>query len=521
MNFGVGHLLTRNATIYPDRIALVSEGLEFTYGELNSRTNRLGNNLVQLGVKKGDRLAYLFRNSVQAVEIFFAAQKIGAIAVPLNFRAMAPEIEYCIRYTDSSALIYDEQFSEIIASIKSNLDCVKTYIINSEIVPDGEIKYAPLSEEGSSDEPDVPINNDIDISRILFTSGTTGFPKGVVHTHRGVRDTAFLLATGDNNLVHETLVTHCPLFHTSGQQLLTKIFAGGGTFVVVDRFDADYLLGLIEKYHATQVLLLPPVIYMRLLEAENLAKYDLSSVREAQASGGNFSEKYVEAVFTLFPNCEVIRYSWGMTEIGTGVGWGYTRAELSINPELMKSVGKPCPLMEVRLVDSNGQDVPIGEIGEGIVRGTAVTEGYWNMPEATAQALRDGWLYSGDLFRRDENGFYYMVDRAKDMIKQGGENVFAQEVENVLLSNPEIINAAVIGVPDDHWGEAVAAAIVLAPGSELCDTDIISFCRQSLPGYKAPKYFLFLDELPVNSIGKIQKNELRKIADKFIKAPGA
>lgn len=521
MNFGVGHLLTRNATVYPDRIAIVSEGLELTYSELNKRTNRIGNNLTALGVKKGDRVSYLFRNCVQAVEIFFAAQKIGAVAVPLNFRAMAPEIQYCITYTDSSVLIYDDQFSELINSIKDKIPCVKTFIKNCETVPDGELKYAPIAEQGSAEEPDVEINNDTDISRILFTSGTTGMPKGVVHTHRGVRDTAFLLATGDDNLVHETLVTHCPLFHTSGQQLLTKIFAGGGTFVVVDRFDADYLLSLIEKYKATQVLLLPPVIYMRLLEADNRSKYDLSSVREAQASGGNFSEKYVNAVFELFPNCKIIRYSWGMTEIGTGVGWGYTREELSENPDLMKSVGKPCPLMEVRLVDDNDVDVPLGAVGEGIVRGTAVMEGYYRLPEVTAKTMRGGWLHSGDLFRKDENGFYYMVDRAKDMIKQGGENVFAQEVESVLLSCPDIISAAVIGVPDDRWGEAVAAAVVLQPGSTLSDVDIIKFCRQTLPGYKAPKYFLFMDALPVNSIGKIQKNELRKISDKFVKAPGA
>ncbi len=519
--FGVGYLLTRDATVYPDRIAIYSEGKEFTYKQLNDRTNIIANNLMKIGIKKGDRVAYLFRNCVEAVEIFFATQKIGAVAVPLNFRAMADEIEYCITFAECNILIYDDQFKSLIQSIKANLDCVKTFICNSAEVPEGEMDYVPLAESGSTAEPMVHIDNDKDWSRILYTSGSTGRPKGVIHTHRGVRDTAFMLISGDDNLVHECMVTHCPLFHTSGQQLLTKIIAGGGTFVIIDRFDPDYLLGLIDKYKATQVLLLPPVIYMRLGEAKNLGSYDLSSVREAQASGGGFSYTYVQKVFELFPNCKVIRYSWGMTEIGSGIGWGFTKEELAADHDLMQSVGKVCPLTEVRLVDENGNDVPDGEVGEGIVRGSCVTEGYLNLPEVTAATLKDGWLHSGDLFVKKPNGFYYMVDRAKDMVKQGGENVFAQEVERVLLTHPQIIDTAVIGVPDERWGEAVAAAVVLESEGCLTDQEIIKYCCERIPKYKAPKYFLFMKALPVNSIGKIQKNELRKMTDQFVKASGA
>lgn len=518
--FGVGYFLTRDATVYPDRIAIYSEGKEFTYRELNTRTNILANNLIKIGIKKGDRVAYLFRNCVEAVEILFATQKIGAVAVPLNFRAYSDEIEYCITFAECNVLIYDEQFKTLIQRIKLNLTSVKTFICNSPQVPEGELAYASLVESGCAAEPMVHIDNDKDWSRILYTSGTTGRPKGVIHTHRGVRDNALMLISGDDNLVHECMVTHCPLFHTSGQQLLTKIIAGGGTFVIIDKFDPDYLLGLIDKYKATQVLLLPPVIYMRLSEAKNLANYDLSSVREAQASGGGFSYTYVQKIFELFPNCKIIRYSWGMTEIGSGIGWGFSKEELAADHDLMQSVGKVCPLTEVRLVDENGNDVPDGEVGEGIVRGTCVTEGYLNLPDVTAATIKDGWLYSGDLFVKKPNGFYYMVDRAKDMVKQGGENVFAQEVERVLLSHTQIIDAAVIGVPDERWGEAVAAAIVPKLGSNLSIEEPNAFCRENMPGYKCPYYYLFMDALPVNSIGKIQKHELRKIADQFTRLPG-
>lgn len=518
---GVGSLLTRDANTYPERVAIFSNGEEYTYAELNKRVNILANNLQKLGLKKGDRVAYLFRNSVLPVEIFFATQKIGAVAVPLNFRAMASEIDYCINFSEARVLIYEDAYSALIAEIRDNLSDVKIFISNEKQRPADVLDLENLCENGTAAEPEDTINIEEDVSIILFTSGSTGVPKGVIHTHRSFRELSMILATGTYDKLHETFVTHCPLFHTSGMQLLIRQIAVAGTFVLIDKLEPEYILELIERFKATHLLLLPPVLYIRLREVKDVEKYDLSSVLEAQASGGGWSWKYIETIFDLFPNCEGIRYGWGMTEVGIGIGWGFTKEEILADPSVMKSVGKTAPFVEIRLVDENGNDVADGEVGEGIVRSGAVMSGYLKQPETTAKTLKDGWLYSGDLFKKAENGFYYMVDRAKDMIKQGGENVFAQEVESVLLTHPEIVNAAVIGVEDDRWGEAVAAAVVTTPESNLRDADIVKFCKERMPGYKCPKYFLFMAELPVNSIGKIQKNDIRKMAAQFVKAPGA
>ena len=279
---------------------------------------------------------------------------------------------------------------------------------------------------------------------------------------------------------------------------------------------ADFIFDQIEKYHVTMMLMVPPLLYMRLYDSGLWKKYDTSSLREAQFTGGKCSMDYVHKIFTMFPNCK-LRPSYGSTEVCASCSAVLSREEFERRPELCKTVGRINANCEMKLVDNDGKEVPVGEVGEGLVRSPAVFRGYIKNEELNARVLRDGWFHTEDLLRRDEEGFYYLVDRKKDMIKTGGENVYAQEVEDVLRNHPSIFDCALIGVDDDRFGEAVAAAIVLNPGCTLSDEELIAYCRANLPSYKKPRYVAFVDELPHNVTGKIQKSVLRENADKLFR----
>lgn len=332
-----------------------------------------------------------------------------------------------------------------------------------------------------------------------------------------MREYGLMLAIeNDNSHRPEVALTHCPFFHTACLSILVKMLALCGTFVLVDKVDSDFIFDQIEKYHVTMMLMVPPLLYMRLYDSGLWKKYDTSSLREAQFTGGKCSMDYVHKIFTMFPNCK-LRPSYGSTEVCASCSAVLSREEFERRPELCKTVGRINANCEMKLVDNDGNEVPVGEVGEGLVRSPAVFRGYIKNEELNARVLRDGWFHTEDLLRRDEEGFYYLVDRKKDMIKTGGENVYAQEVEDVLRNHPSIFDCALIGVDDDRFGEAVAAAIVLNPGCTLSDEELIAYCRANLPSYKKPRYVAFVDELPHNVTGKIQKSVLRENADKLFR----
>lgn len=385
--YGVGYFLIRNATCYPNRKALIFQNKEFTYAQLNNRVNILANNLTDLGIGKGDTVGFILYNCDQFVTLYFALQKIGAVAVPLNYRLLAEEISRDLIFAECKALVYGNEFTETVKLALGSSPMLRLVIRcgGNDDLPAGQFDLDALCESGSPEEPQVEIEEK-DWSTIMFTSGTTGVPKGVVRTHRIVRDYATMFASENNSPKnkHEILLTHSPLFHTAGLGLLMKMMALGGTFITVHRAEATEILEMIDKHRVTQILLLPPVLYMRLSRVKGIEKYDLTSVCEAQTSGGKNSLTYVEKMFELFPNAK-IKTSYGSTEVGASTSIVLSKEEIAAHPERIQSTGTISNFSEMRLVDETGRDVPVGEVGEAIVRSTFIFQSifaYLVLPEA-------------------------------------------------------------------------------------------------------------------------------------------
>ena len=513
--FQFEHFLIRNAQMYPDRLAFVYKDKSYTWSELNRAVNRLANSFTSIGLGKGDRVAYMFGNCAEVILVFLATQKIGATAMPINTHFLSGEISRIMDVVDCKAVAYEARFSDTIHAAQKLYGRLRHMIVLGEPRAD-ELDLTTLINGTDDHEAQVDLSAD-DESVIILTSGTTGTSKAVLRTQSMMREYGLMLAIeNDNSHRPEVALTHCPFFHTACLSILVKMLALCGTFVLVDKVDPEFIFDQIEKYHVTMMLMVPPLLYMRLYDSGLWKNYDLSSLREAQFTGGKCSMDYVHKIFTMFPNCK-LRPSYGSTEICASCSAVLSREEFERRPELCKTVGRINANCEMRLVDNDGNDVPVGEVGEGLVRSPAVFRGYIKNEELNARVLRDGWFHTEDLLKRDEEGFYYLVDRKKDMIKTGGENVYAQEVEDVLRNHPSIFDCALIGVDDERFGEAVAAAIILNPGCALSDAELIAYCRQNLPSYKKPRYVAFVDELPHNVTGKIQKSVLRENADKLFR----
>ena len=504
----VGYFLIRNAQAFPDRVALIFQDQKVTWQELNMVANRLANSMKKLGIKKGDRITYMFPNCLEILYIWYATQKIGATAVPLNTHLLPDEIIRTIQQADSHTLLYHENYKDKMPEVKEKTDLAHVICCGSTIGA-GEQDLKVLLEEGAGEEAQVPMKG-TDESLLLFTSGTTGISKGVIRSQQVIRDYALMMALeNDNSHRTEILLTHCPLFHTAGMSLVMKMAALSGTLVLQNKLNYRDVLRQIEEYKVTQILLIPPLLYMNFSEVDQWKNYDLSSVKEAQFSGGKCTLEYAKGIFEVFPECS-IRVSWGSTETCSPTSAVLTRSQIQEDPERIHCVGKQNALVELRLVNEAGEDVAQGEVGEAIVRSPMVFEGYLNCPELSEKAFRDGWFYTEDLMKKDEEGYYYLMDRKRDIIKTGGENVYAQEVERVLCEHEAIRECAVIAVADHRFGEAVAAAIVLNPGAVLTEEEITEYCKNKMPSYKKPRYIAFLSDLPRNSIGKLQKSVLRE-----------
>ncbi|HVJ48676.1 fatty acid--CoA ligase family protein [Desulfitobacterium sp.] len=312
-------------------------------------------------------------------------------------------------------------------------------------------------------------------------------------------------------------MVQCPLHHQGGISWLLCVMAASAQLVICDAFEPEDILKQIQRYHVTYLLLLPPSTYLRLIDIPNFKEFNLTSVKLVQMSAGGTSPEIILKTYEAFPNCE-INYGWGQTESGAGTSSVLTREMASNHSEKINSVGRAMPFFELRIVDEQGRDVQVGEVGECIVRGPSIMSGYFNQPELTAKTLKEGWVHTGDMFKQGQDGYYYIMDRKKDMIKTGGENVFAQEVEGVIRSHPAIQDCAVIGVPDSLFGEAVMSVIKLRTGYTLTAEELQEYCKKQLSSYKKPRYIDFVDSFPVDSAGKIQKFRLREMYKTFLLA---
>lgn len=505
--FQVDYFLTRNATCYPDRLAVATGKGALTWKELDGRATWLAQALATKGVRKGMRVAVLWHNSIEWALIWYACQRLGAVPMPLNTRLLPEEIVRHVELAMCEVMFCAARFTAAAQSVAATSE-LELLIVETSPATDSlkAVSWDDLLACGSSERPDVDVEED-DESVVLFTSGTTGEPKGVVRTQRMVRDHALVLAMDDGTSRDEVMVTASPLYHTAGLLCVLKMAALAGTLVLAERLDPSAVLDLIERYRATQVMLVPPVVYGRLAAFERWRSYDLSSVRQVLISAGRCDLSYARIAFMLFPNAS-LRFSWGSTEACSLTGEAVSREEIERDPELVCTVGSVNPLVEIRLVDEQGFDVSDGSVGEALVRSPMVFGGYLGTGELD-EPFVDGWLKTGDMLKRDARGFYYLVDRKKDMIKTGGENVYALEVERVLLQHPSVEDCAVVGVRDERYEEGIAAAFKLVPGATLTADDVVTLCEGRLPGFKKPRYWAVVDELPVNSVGKVQKGKLR------------
>ena len=499
-------MINDNALRYRDKTAFKFEAESYTFGQVNRRINSLTNALADLGIGKGDRVGILAYNCPRYFELFGLA-KAGRVCVPLNCRSMGRELSYLINHSELSALVLESDFIDVVDSVREELKGVREFICL-----DGAAQtmrsYEQLIEGYPPDEPTDDVEPD-DPCALFYTSGTTGWPKGAIHTHSSLVAEASIAHRGLSP--DDTVLCVMPFFHVGGSAAhMIPAFAAGATMVVHRRFDEALVLETIEREKVSYVFLVPTMI-LRLLEHPAFDDYDLSSLRAVGYTGAPMPVDALRRGIARFG--EVFFQELGQTET---LGMTVLRREehkLDGSPKILRrleSVGKPLREGELRIVDDDGKDVPRGEPGEIVARSDRIMQGYWRMPEETASTLRDGWLCTGDVGRMDADGYVYLVDRKKDMIISGGENIYSREVEEVLYMHPAVLEAAVVGVPDEKWGESVKAIVVLRRGAGASQEEIIDFCREHLASYKKPGSVEFWSELPKTGSGKIKKDEIRE-----------
>ena len=499
----IGELIARWARKDPDKEALVFENNRLSYKEINNRINQLAHALLKLGIKKGDKLSLLFFNAIEQVECYFAIAKIGAVSVPLNFRLIGAELIYQIDQSDSKVVIFGKAFEEIVGSIRKDLHRVIHYIGIDQINNDKVIDYNELLSSGSEEEVHIFVKDD-EPAFIIYTSGTTGKPKGAVLTHKN-------LLMNSLNLTSEMPVSGnvrslCipPLFHMAALGLFLTIVLKGGTTILAEQFVPEEIPKILVDEKISFIFLVP-VMWIFLLHVSDIKEYDFSELTSGVSGAAIMPVEVKKQIMEQFPDMALYDV-FGQTEMSPCT----TMLKHVDAFRKQGSVGQRILNVEARIVDQNGDDVKTGEVGEIVYRGPTVLKEYYNNPEATKEAMSGGWFHSGDLVKEDEEGYIYIVDRAKDMIISGGENVYAAEVEEVIFTCPKVLEVAVIGVHDDKWGESVKAVVVSKQDQNLTEEDIISHCKDKLASYKKPKTVEIIETLPRNATGKVMKFQLRE-----------
>jgi len=458
------------------------------------------------GLRPGDRVAILFYNSHTFVETYFAAVRAGLVATPVNTRLAPPEMAYVLNNSEADALFYGPEFEEIVQRIRGELPAVKLFVSPR---PEGSVQALDYEDflAGGERLPESEPVAAADPCQIVYTSGTTGRPKGAVLTHGGVVWNFFNTVLAREDPPGQTILIIGPLFHVAPLNNQLTIHIGlGGTCVLMRKFDPEGVLRTIQK-EKISVMVAAPAVYNLLMQHPGAETYDTGSVTHLTSGADKLPMETKRKILSFFPGIQGVYNAYGCTETTA------TATVLKAVDCLRKegSVGQPVPFLQVRVVDEDGQRVPPGQVGELVCKGPVVMQGYFSNPKATQEAIRDGWLHTGDLARMDEEGYFYIVDRKKDMLVSGGENIYPREVEEVLYTHPEISDAAVVGVPDDVWGESVKAFVVRMSGSSLDAEGVIEYCKSRLASYKKPKAVEFLDVIPRSASGKALKNRLRSM----------
>jgi long-chain acyl-CoA synthetase len=502
-------LLNKVAMRYPDREIMVFENTRLTARQYVDRVYRLGNALLNLGLKKGDRVALLLQNSNHSAECFHAAGSAGLPFVSLNFRNAAPEHEYILNHADARAIIVGEEYLEVIQSVLPRTPLVEYVICVGGNNRTDCHSYDELLKNSTPEEPPTELCPD-DLSAIRYTSGTTGKPKGVRRSSRSDMTVLFnALIEGLFIESTDAVALTAPVTHASGSMILPHIVRGAKV-VIMKGFDPVKLMQTIEKERITTLYMVPTMIVM-LINHPDMGNYDLSSIRTIRYGASPIAPNVLEKAIGIFGNVFVQGY--GLTEGSMPVTLLTKEDHIMDGSEKklkrLKSIGREVIVANVRIMDENCNFLPPGETGEIVVQTEQNMVGYWKNPEATAETLKDGWLHTGDMGVRDEDNYIYLVDRKKDMIISGGFNIYPREVEDILYLHEAILEAAVIGVPDEKWGESVKAIVTLKEGKMVTEEELIAHCKEHLASYKKPASVDFIDELPKNANGKILKKDLR------------
>jgi acyl-CoA synthetase (AMP-forming)/AMP-acid ligase II len=501
----IGNLVSRNAVQYPDREALIFEKTRYTFKELNRRVNRLANSLLSLGLKKGDKVAMLSENVPAMVEANYALAKIGVVYFPVKTRLLAPDIRYLIDLSDASVLIFHPDFTEMVNGMRAELPKVKTYVSLGKDKSGFALDYEAFLQKGSPEEPSVDVSGD-DPYIFLCTGGTTGVSKLAMLSHENALWAAFTTVNALSLSPADTGIQVLPLFHVIINNCLNSLMAAGARVVLQHRFDPVVYMRNVSEEKVTVAMVVPPFLFNWIMAVPEAIAYDVTHVRVFATAAATFPHDLKNEVKKYMPKAGLF-YTYGLTESSGG--------NATVLPDDMMfkkegSIGVVNPVLAYRIVDDEGKDVAVGDPGELLLKGPSVISGYYKRDDETKKTFVDGWLHTGDVVSRDKEGFLYFVDRKKDMIKTGGENVFAKEVEDAFLTHPTVQEAAVFGMPDPKWGEMIHAAIVVKPGQTVTEEDLFAYAKEKLPGYKRPKVIYFLPALPRNPSGKVLKYKMKE-----------
>ncbi len=518
--------LKRALAVYGDCEAIVSGDLRLTYRQLGERVYRWAHAMRELGVEKGDRVAIISQNSHRLLDAFFGAPLIGAILMPINFRLVSSDFEYILNHAEAGVLIVEEGLTQLIDEIRPQLKTLKHYLIASDggsNLPRGWRDYEAMLAAAPSSEPEPAKIDENEPSTLLYTSGTTGRPKGVMVTHRNLYLNA-INSTIEFGLTHSDVYLHTlAQFHCNGWGVPYAVTGVGAKHVIVKKYEPAEFFDLVARERMTFACMPPTMINMALnhqMSAAQLA--DLPRNVRVATAGSAPPMALIKGMQERF-GWQVIQV-YGLTETSPFLTVSKVKPHMSGWPEEEKlrvqtRTGYQMLGVEIRVVDENGKEIePDGrQVGEVIARGNVVMAGYWRQPEATDAVIVDGWFHTGDMATIDHEGMIEIVDRKKDLIISGGENVSSIEVEGMLYKHPAVLEAACIAIPDERWGEVPAALVVLKPGMTATEAEMIEFCRAHMAHFKCPKSVSLIDALPRTATGKIQKNLLR---DKYWQGRG-
>ena len=509
----ISELLARNAKMYPDDTALIelwpSKNIrkEITWKALDERANAVANALIDMGIRKDDKVIHWMMNSISWLEAYFGIIRTGAWAVPLNFRFTSRELKYCADIAEAKAMILGEEFTERVETVRPQLPTIEHYIFVGQSLPHGMSDFEDVISSSSPKPTEVRLE-DADACGLYFTSGTTGAPKAILLTHKNMACAAVVEQSHHYQTYEDNFVLLPPLYHAGAKMHWFGSLIVGGRATVLREINARTIFEAVHQERGTIVWLLVPWVHDILVAMDKgeLKKedYDLSCWRLMHIGAQPVPPALVQRWKEYFPDMQYDT-NYGLTE-ATGPGCVHLGIE---NERKVGAIGKAGHNWEVRIVNDNGEEVPQGEVAELIVKGCGVMKEYYKNPEKTADTIRDGWLYTGDMARMDSEGFIYLVDRKKDVVITGGENIYPVEVEEVLHHHPKIYDVAVIGVPDDRLGEIAAAVIDLKPGEALTEAEINAFCEENLARHSRPRRIIF-DKVPRNPTGKIEKPKLRQ-----------